>query len=142
MFNWSHETSMEVDLSLQMAWDFFINPSNWPKWEERFETCVLEGEFKTGSKIKAKIKNKPIQISILVTEVRPYRECKCLVKSLFFTQESLCVFQEISPGKTGITLKLCVISFLAPFMKKFFLKHAENVHSKCLHALAEFAGKV
>ena len=142
MFTWSHEDLMEVDLSLQKAWDFYTNPTNWLKWEDRFDAFVLEGSLRTGSQIKAKIKNKPIHIEMLVTEVRPYHECKCLVKSLFFTQESLCTFHEISPQKTRITLTLCVVSFFTPFMKKIFLKNIEKTRSKRLSAFAEIAGQI
>ncbi len=142
MFTWSHEDSMEVDLSLQKAWNFYTNPTNWLKWEDRFDAFVLEGILRTGSQIKAKIKNKPIHIEMLVTEVRPYHECKCLVKLLFFTQESACTFEELSPEKTRITLKLSVISFFTPFMKKTFLRNIEKTHSKRLSAFAEVAGQI
>ena len=70
MFTWSHEDSMEVDLSLQKAWDFYTNLTNWLKWEDRFDAFVLEGTLRTGSQIKAKIKNKTIHIEMLGTEVR------------------------------------------------------------------------
>src|SRR5690349_8717961 len=120
MFTFSHEESMEVNLSLAEAWDFFVNPINWPKLDDRYDTCVLEGELKAGSKIKAKFKDKLAQVLILVTELRPYHECKYLTKSLFFTQESFCGFQEISTGKTRITLKVYIISIFTPFMKSIF----------------------
>src|SRR5690242_6760622 len=142
MFTWSHEDSMDVDLPLQKAWNFYTDPSNWSKWEDRFDAFVLEGTLRTGSQIKAKIKNKPIHIEIWVTEVRPYQECKCLVKSLFFTQESLCTFQEVSPQKTRITLTICVISFFTPFMKKILLRNIEKNRSKCLSAFAEIAREI
>lgn len=142
MFTWSHEDSMDVDLPLQKAWNFYTDPSNWTKWEDRFDAFILEGSLRTGSQIKAKIKNKPIHIEMLVTEVRSYHECKCLVKSLFFTQESLCTFQEISPQKTRITLTLCVVSFFTPFMKKIFLKNIEKTRSKRLSAFAEIARQI
>ena len=142
MFTWSHEDLMEVDLSLQKAWDFYTNPTNWLKWEDRFDAFVLEGSLRTGSQIKAKIKNKPIHIEMLVTEVRPYHECKCLVKSLFFTQESLCTFQEVSSQKTRITLTICVVSFFTPFMKKIFHRNIEKTRSKRLSAFAEIARQV
>ena len=142
MFAWSHEDSMEVDLSLEKAWNFYTTPTNWLKWEDRFDAFVIEGTLRRGSQIKAKIKNKPIHIEILVTDVRPYHECKCFVKSLFFTQESLCTFQEISPQKTRITLTLRVVSFFTPFMKKIFLRNIEKTRSKCLNAFAEVARQI
>ena len=133
---------MDVDLPLQEAWNFFMNPANWPKWEDQFESCFLEGDLRAGSKIKAKIKNKPIRILILITEVRPYHECKYLIKSLFFTQESLCTLQEMSPGKTRITLKMCIIGFFVPFMKTIFLKNMEKSYSKRLSVFAEITGRI
>ena len=142
MFTWLHEDSMDVDLPLQKAWDFYTNPSNWPKWEDRFDACVLEGTLRAGSRIKAKIKNKPIHIEIWVTEVRPYYECKCLVKSLFFTQESLCAFREISPQKTRITLTIYIVSFFTPFMKKLFLRNIEKTRSRRLNAFAGIATQI
>jgi len=142
MFTWSHEDSMDVDLPLQKAWNFYTDPSNWPKWEDRFDACVLQGALRAGSQIKAKIKNKPIHIEIWVTEVRPYHECKCLVKSLFFTQESLCTFQEISPQKTRIILTICVVSFFTPFVKKIFHRNIEKTRAKRLSAFAEIARQI
>lgn len=142
MFKWSHEHSIEVDAPLQTAWDFYVNPSNWPKWEDRFDSCALEGQFKTGAKVKAKIKNMSAHLLILVTDVKPYHECRCLVKVPFSTQESLCTFQEISPGKTRMVLKIYVISLLAPFMKSTFLKNVEKSNAKCIQAFAEFTGKL
>lgn len=142
MFTWSYEDPIDVDLPLQKAWDFYTDPTNWLKWEDRFDAFVLDGALKTGSQIKAKIKNKPIHIQIFIAEVRPYHECKWLVKSLFFTQETACIFQELSPEKTRIILKLSVISFFTPFMKKFFLKNVEKNRSKRLSAFAERAGQI
>lgn len=137
MFTWSHQCSMDVDLSLLKAWNFYTNPTNWLKWEDRFEAFLLEGTLKVGSQIKAKIKNKPNHIIFLITDLCLYKECTCLVKVLFFTQKCLCTFHEISPEKTRITLQINVSSFFTPFMKKIFLKNMENTHSKCLNAFAE-----
>jgi hypothetical protein len=142
MFTWSHEDSIEVDLSIQKAWDFYTDPNNWLKWEDRFDAITLVGSLRAGSQIKAKIKNKPIHILMLVAEVSPYRECKWLVKSLFFTQESLCTFQEISPQKTRITFTIYVVSFLTPFIKKILVKNIEENRSKRLSAFAEVAGQI
>ena len=64
MFSWSHENVIEVDLPLQIAWDFYMNPVNIPKWEDRFGACVLEEELKGGSRVRAKIKNKAEEILI------------------------------------------------------------------------------
>jgi hypothetical protein len=142
MFTWSHEDSIDVDLPLQKAWDLLINPSNWPKWEEKLDACVYEGELKAGSKIKAKIKNKPAEVVILFAEVRQYQEYKYIIKSLFFTQESLCMFHEISSSKTRVIFKTSVISFFTPFMKKYFLKNLEQTRSKYLNFLSEIAIEV
>lgn len=142
MFTWSREDSMEVDLSLQKAWDFYTNPTNWLKWEDRFDAFISEGTLRTGSQIKAKIKNKPVYIKMLITEVIPYHECKYLVTALFFTQESLCTFEEISPQKTRITFTICIIGFLTPFMKKIFLRNIEKSRSKCLNAFAEITRQI
>jgi len=35
MFTWSYKYSMDVDLPLKTAWNFYTNPTNWPKWEDR-----------------------------------------------------------------------------------------------------------
>lgn len=102
----------------------------------------LEQEDIDLADIEAKIKNKPLHIRILVTEIRPYEECKYLIKSPFFAQESSCTFQELSLQKTRITLKINVISFFAPLMKKFFLKNVEKTRSKYLSAFAEAADRV
>lgn len=142
MFKWNNEDMMEVDMPLQKAWDFFTNPNNWPKWDDRLDICYFEGKLTTGSKVEVKIKNKPAKMMILVTDVRPYRECKSLVKVPFFTQESLCIFQEISADRTRITLKVCVISFFAPFLKKLLLKTMQKSYSQRLAAFEEITEKV
>lgn len=142
MFTWSHEDSMEVDLPLQKAWNFYTDPINWPKWEDQFDAFSLQGALKAGSQIKAKIKNKPIHIEIWVTEVRLYDEYKFLVKSLFFTQENSCVFREVSSQKTRLILSTSVVSFFTPFMKNIFLRNIEKTHSKCFIAFAETARQI
>ena len=142
MFTWTCEDTIEVDLSLQKAWDFYTNPTNWLKWEDRFDAVVFDGVLRTGSQIKLKIKNKPIHIDVRITEVRPYHEYKSLVKVLFFTQKSACTFEELSSERTRIILKVSVISFFTPFMKKFFLKNLEKYRSKCLIAFAEIARQI
>ncbi len=141
MFTWLYEDSMDVDLPLQKAWNFYTDPTNWSKWEDRFESFELVGGLRAGAEIKAKVKNKCAQARILVTEVKSYQECKLSVKVVFFTQESMCIFQEISPEKTRITLKVCIISFLTPFMKSFFLRTAEKSRLKRSDAFKEFAGQ-
>jgi polyketide cyclase/dehydrase/lipid transport protein len=141
MFTWMHEDSMEVDLPLQKAWNFFTDPSNWPKWENQFETCVLEGTLRAGAQIKAKIKNKPIRVVILVTEVRPYCECKYLLR-LFSFQESLFAFKSISPEKTRVTLKLYVFSLFTPFMKGTFITNMEKNRLNRLNLFAETTAEV
>jgi polyketide cyclase/dehydrase/lipid transport protein len=139
MFTWSHETSMDVDLPLQQVWNFYLDPSNWPKWEDRLESCVLKGDLRVGAKIRAKVKDKPVQLLFFVTEIKPYHECKFLTKTPLATQESLCTFEELSPEKTRITLKICIISLLTPFMRAIFRKHTEKTYSKCFNVLAEIA---
>jgi hypothetical protein len=141
MFKWTHEYSLEVDLPLHMAWDFFTDPSNWPKWEDRFDTCFLDGAFETGAKVTVKIKNTSVHMGILITEVKLHREYRVLIRTLFSRQESLSTFQEISPEKTRIILHSWVISLFTPFMKKFFIKTVEKSCSKILQAFAEAAQK-
>lgn len=142
MFTWSHEDSIEVNLPIQKAWTFYTNPTNWLKWEDQFDVVVFEGILKAGSQIKAKIKNRPLHIAILVTEVKPYEEFKSVVKHLLITQESGCSFQEISPERTRITLRFSVISFFLPFIKNTSFKKVEKTYSKCLNAFAEIAEPV
>lgn len=142
MFSWSYEDSMDVDLSLQKAWDFYTNPTNWLKWEEGYDAFILEGPLKPGSQIRGKIKNSPISIVTLVTEVKPYHEYKCLTKILFFNQESSTTFQEVSPQKTRINLKLYVVGLLVPFKKKIAAKALEENRSRRLSAFAELAAQI
>lgn len=141
MFIWSHESTTVADVPLQAAWNFICDPSNWHKWIDSFASIAFEGEVKTGSRIKMKIKDKKADVDFFITEVKPYCECKSLIKVIFFTQEASCSFQEVSPGRTQITMKTCVISLFAPFMKSFFLKKAEKADSKCIEALLEHVSK-
>jgi hypothetical protein len=140
MFKWACEYSIEADISLQTAWDFYANPINWPKWEERLDVCSLEGEFKTGAKVKVKIKNKPVQFSILITEVKPFHEYRTLVNVLFTSQESLTIFQAISPTQTRITQKVFVNSLFTPFMRSTLRKNMEKGRLKYIQAVAQLQG--
>ena len=137
MFRWDHKYSIEVNASIKDAWDFFTNPSHWPKWERRFDVCFLIGDFKPGTPIKAKIKDKPIHIIILITEVKPYSEYRALVQNLFFRQESLVIFKELSSGITQITFQVCVLGPFVPFLKSTLLKNAEQAQAKLIETFME-----
>jgi len=83
MFCWLHEFSFEVNHPLQKVWDFGINPSNWPKWSEKIESCHCEGKLQPDSLIKVKVKSRfpqDVYIPIKLKEIEPYRECKLLIK--------------------------------------------------------------
>lgn len=142
MFRWDHKYSIEVNASIKDTWDFCTNPNHLPKWEKRFDACFLEGDFKPGAQIKAKIKDKPFHIIILITEVKPYFEYRALVNNLFFRQESLAIFRRHSSRKTQMTLQTCVLSPFVPFLKSTFLKNAEQTYTKLTEAFTEHLGPI
>ncbi len=137
MFRWNHKYSIEVNTSVKCAWDFCTNPSHWPKWDKCFEACFLVGDFKPGAHIKAKIKDKPIYITILITEVKPYSEYRILMKNLFARQESLVTFKELASGNTQIMPQNWVSSLFVPFLKSTLLKNVERVYAKWTEVFME-----
>lgn len=139
MFRWSHEHLMEVNIPVQKMWDIYINPSNWPKWVDQFDFCTFEDELKTGTVVKTKIKNRNAYIQIQMIKIKPHEECKFLIKVPLFTQESSCIFQEISTERTLLIMKTSVISLFVPFMKSFFHKRLEHSNSKYLRVFSEIA---
>lgn len=132
MFQWFHEYSLDVDFPIQKVWEFCLEPKNWPKWTEKFESCHCEGELKTGSTIRVKIKTRfpqDIYMPIFIKEIQPY-ECKMLLKVPFFAQENVCTLQEISLQKTRISVNTCVKSFFVPLMRSHFYKKIEKAKTK------------
>jgi hypothetical protein len=130
---------MDADLPLQGAWDFYTNPTNWPKWEDRLESCTLDETFLAGYRVRAKIKNKAAWLAILVTDVKPYQESKHLITIPLFSQESLTTYEEIAARHTRITTIVRVSSFLVPFMKGVFIRNAEKSRIKSLAAFTQLA---
>lgn len=43
MFKWEHEYTLEVDMPLKKAWEFFADLNNWPKWIDQFESFHFPG---------------------------------------------------------------------------------------------------
>lgn len=140
MFTWYYECCVVIQAPLKVVWDLCANPSNWLHWSdpERIESFRLEGEFKPGSKVRAKLKNKSIQLPILIAEVIPYREYKTVFSTVIFKQESACCMEAISPDQTKIVLKVSCISVLVPFMKSYLTKRVEPVSLKSVENLARF----
>lgn len=139
MFTWSYKYSMDVDLRLKTAWDFYTNPTHWPKLEDRLEFCTVDETFPAASRVRAKIKNKAAWLAMLLTDIKPHQEIKLLIQIPLFTQESLATFEEIAAEKTRITTTVYVSSFLAPFMKGTFLRNTENSRIKSLATFKQLA---
>ncbi len=142
MFHWDQQHSLEVDASVEEAWNFYADPSHWPKWDTKFDWCLLEGAFEPGAQIRAKVKNKPHTLPILVTDVRPHAEFKLLIKNLFCTQETLITFKTLGSGKTQIKTRLFLFSLLLPFMRSQLANEREACHGKSLPAFNEYLEQV
>ena len=136
MFEWRHEFSTEVDLPLQQVWNFYANPSNWPRWIDQLESC--EGELKIGSIIQGKIKNRSAYLPIKITDVEPFKTCTHLIKNLLFIQTSSISFQVTSSKKTTLTIKVSVVGLLVPFLKNSLTSRTEDSSVKSVEALLEF----
>ncbi len=139
MFKSLHECSTEVDIPLQTVWNFCMNPDNWPQWIDQIESCKIVGEFKAGSTVKAKIKNRNVYVTFLITDVQPFNSCTLLIKAPLCTQTSSCTFREISHERTTITWETSIVSILSPFMKGFFAKRFESSNAKFLKLLQDNA---
>ena len=118
MFKWFYDCQMEADVSIQVAWNFLTNPSNWHKWTSNCDSFALDGEFKKGAQIKAKVKNRSLFFPITVTEMIPYQTYKTFSATLFVSQESLYAFQEITPTKTRITVATYVAALSYPSLNQ------------------------
>ncbi|MGC1879422.1 MAG: SRPBCC family protein [Rhabdochlamydiaceae bacterium] len=139
MFKWFYEYSTEVDIPLQKVWDFCINPNHWPQWMDQLESCKMEGEFKAGSMVKAKIKNRTFHLPIFITDVKPFKSCALLMKGPLISQTSSCTLREISRDKTALIMKTSIVSILTPFIKRYFTKHMEAQMQKCRKAILDNA---
>ncbi len=137
MFKWSHKFSKEVDIPMHNVWDFYSNPSNWPKWIDQFEYCGVDGELKNGSVIAVKIKDKNMYIPIVMKDIRHLDQYVIFIKAPFFAQESCFSLREVLPGRTCISIKSSVTSIFTPFIKPYFQKKAEYSDAKSLQALVE-----
>ncbi len=84
-----------------------------------------------------KIKDKPIHVVILITEVALFSEYRTLIQTLFFREENLTIFKELSPETTQITFQICVLGFLVPFFKSALLKNVQKVYAKMTEAFQE-----
>ena len=115
MFSWSKDASIEVDVPLEKFWELCINPSHWI-YQERFESCKLEGEFAVGSKILLKLKNKSISLTWVIKEYEKNKYYKVRFSRLLATQENTLFIRESENGKTVITIKIETLGFLAPFV--------------------------
>jgi len=129
MFKWVHEYSIEVDIPIQKVWEFSTSPGLWHVWNDEYETFHHEGNLKSGSVIKAKVKNANIEIPFNVTTLTPYEECTIFVKVPFFSQEVVCTFKEISTNRTGITFRILIKSWFVLFMKSYLNKTVNNRYS-------------
>lgn len=134
MFRWHHEVSYEVDIPIVPLWDFSVNPSNWPKWIDQFDSCKLDSE--NPNVVKAKIKNHNAHISLVITHVEPLKKFQYLIKNFFMVQESQTIVQEISPTRTRIIFHNSVRSFLTPFFKCYYRKHVEKQGKRFVEVLS------
>lgn len=124
MFKWTYKYLLQVDLPLKEVWDFHCDPTNWSKWDNQLDTCFLVGEFKAGTQIKAKIKNKSTHLLIIIAEVKPYQNIKhCLMYLSVFRFDAY------------------IFSLLTPFMKTTFLKIIEDARLKCREVYTEISAK-
>ncbi len=138
MFLWNHQYSIDVDVPLHLAWNFFADPSHWPLLDDRMESSILDGDFKPGAQIKIKFKNQPNHIGIVVIEVKPHREYRTLIHNLLAREEKLTSFEELTSKKTRVTFQICVLSFLVPFMKSKFLKSVQQAQEKSVQSLLKY----
>jgi hypothetical protein len=127
MFQWQHEYFLEVNSSVQRVWDYCLDPTNWLKWNEKFESCHYDNALKEGSIIKIKIKSRvpDVYIAAHIKVLQPY-ECKIAFKIPFCNQDNHCIFQEISTTKTRISVVTSIKSLLTPFLKSYFYKKLEQ----------------
>jgi hypothetical protein len=139
MFKWLHQYVIEVNMPLQEVWEFYMNPSNWSQWMDDFESCHFVQSPVKDSIVSAKIKNKEVFVHFLFTEIKPYQEAALRVSTLFFTQESLTLFQEISLEKTQLTFNTTVKSIFVPFLKSYFLKKCATQYLNCLRVFEQQA---
>ncbi len=137
MFKWRHEYSMEINIPIKKVWEFYTNPSNWPKWVDQFETCNTCGGVKTGAIVSAKLINRKLPLPILITEINSSYELSLLVRVPLSIQENFTTMKEISPDRTRINMKMCISSWLIPFVRIILRKRTERQYSKLLEVLSD-----
>lgn len=132
-----YEYSIDVDIPIQEVWKFSINPVNWSKWNEPIESFHYDEPLKTGSIIKAKMRNQNSYTTMLITELNEFEKFDTSMKFFLLTQKSSCTTNEISPERTRIIFKMTLVSILLPFFRKSCYKRAEKIMQEYLCALVE-----
>lgn len=134
MFKYYHESHADLNFPLHELWSFLVN-SNPTMIDERVESWSFDGEIKTGSIIKYKIKNRKQPLPIEITEFIPYHRISYDVMIPLFRQCCSIKLVRISPEKTSLRISGQLTSFFVPFMKTYCSKKFEESFSNFLTAI-------
>lgn len=132
MFKKTYEYSFECKASAKNVWEFYMNPKNWPYWNEQFDSFTVTDELKSGTKIFGTLRGQKKSVLILATDVNPYSEFRYCIRGLGTTIESLTQFHEINGVTTTVICTVYIHSIFFPFIRRKFEKSLtqSNIHCK------------
>lgn len=130
LFKSSIEFKFEIDIPLQKFWEFCFDINNWPKWVDKAESCLHEGELKEGSIVKLKIKNRNLYINIHMVEFKPYKQYKMYSKlSFLFAEENSGTFQVNTENTTTLIFNTKFRS-IVPFLRGYLRRKIHRQYLK------------
>lgn len=125
----TYENSMEVNLPIEKTWELCTNPNIGNLFSDKIEYYCYDEEFKTGSVILGRHKDRNVYIPCLLTEVEPYKKFNCEIKEFLCTIQSFDSYEEVTPGITKIHTIMIFDSPLVPFVKSKLVKEIERISS-------------
>lgn len=134
---WTYETSMEVNLPLKKTWEVANDPNLMFQLSDEIEGIDCDEEIKAGTIINVKFKNIAKPFSLLITEAIPFKKCNSEMKLSLATVESFSDFEEITPYKTRVDLKVVVKSILVSFMNTSSLTEEYDLYFFKIKALLD-----
>jgi|GEM_PF-3006922 len=135
MFKKVYEFSFECNALPKTVWEFYMNPENWPSWNERFDSFSITDELKSGTKIFGKVRGRKKSVLILATDVKPFSEFRYCIRGLGTTVESLTQFCEINSGTTTVTCTVYIHSIFFPFIRRKFEESLIQANAHCKSAV-------
>ena len=96
------------------VWNHSIDVANWPRWQEPYGTCCLEGGFISGGKVLVwDKKGNSLVPTIVITKVEPHH-LYVMEEDIYIVKQLIAdSFEPLSEYKTKVTRCVKIIGPLA-----------------------------